>query len=109
MVNLSTQRGIIFCVVIINGILRHTTRYLKTYGWNTSELDIICNILMGLFINIIQGIIYSWYTMIRMCNIYPKDTYYGHRHLLHILGETVLPFYWDIYFEVFFRTLFLFC
>ena len=33
MVNLSTQRGIICSIVIINGIVCHTTRYLKTYGW----------------------------------------------------------------------------
>ena len=89
MVNLSTQRGIICSIVIINGLICHTTRYLQTYGWEyIRNYDIISNILMGLFI-----IHNSWYnryiiyTMIHACLIFILNyLYYEHHYLLHILG-----------------------
>jgi len=89
MVNLSTPRGIICSIVIINGILCHTTRYNKTYGWEyIRNYDIICNVLMGLFI-IHQSRYnpYIIYTMIHACIIFILNyLYYEHYYLLHILG-----------------------
>ena len=36
----TTIRGIISSIVIINGILCHTTRYLKTSGWKYIKIMI---------------------------------------------------------------------
>ncbi len=89
MINFSTEKGIICFIVIINGLLCHTTRYFKTYGWKyIRNYDIICNVLMGSFIiyksNFNPILIYI---MVHACIIFILNyMYYGHHYLLHILG-----------------------
>ena len=89
MVNLSTERGIICLIVIINGLLCHITRHLKTYRWkHIRNYDIICNIIMGLFIiyksryNLFLISIILYACLIFIINY----LYYEHNYLLHILG-----------------------
>ena len=85
----TTKRGIISSIVIINGIICHTSRYLKTTGWEyLRNYDIICNIIMGLYIlHKSQYDIFILYTIIHASIIFLLNYfYYGHHPLLHIFG-----------------------
>ena len=51
MINYETNKGIICFTVLMNGLLCHITRTLKTSGWkNIRNYDILCNVIMGLYI-----------------------------------------------------------
>lgn len=85
----TTIRGLISSIVIINGILCHTTRYLKTSGWKyIRNYDIICNVIMGLYILHRSNYdIFIVYTIIHATTIFLLNYfYYEHHPLLHILG-----------------------
>ena len=89
MIDSNTTRGIISSIVIINGILCHTTRYLKTSGWKyIRNYDIICNVIMGLYIlHHSHYDIFILYTIIHATTIFLLNYfYYEHHPLLHILG-----------------------
>ena len=89
MIDSNTTRGIISSIVIINGILCHTTRYLKTSGWEyIRNYDIFCNVIMALYIlQQSQYNIFILYTIIHATIIFLLNYfYYEHHPLLHILG-----------------------
>ncbi len=89
LINTHTKRGLICSIILINGLLCHSSKFLNKPSWKYfRNIDIFTNILFSIYIIIESNYkTYSLLTGVFSGIIFAINyLYYNNHYLLHIFG-----------------------